>query len=227
MNPDRLLPPGQREIFTFPRFGLTRFARRFPYETDRIRIDVIGDVEQPLRLSDPFGALKPVVQVADFHCVTTWTKRNVSWGGVRCKDFFNDIVAVDARPRKNATFVVFGCQDGYEVGMQLEDLMAPDVMLATTHAGAPLSVAHGAPLRLVAPSHYAYKSAKHISKIEFRSEERTYRAAAFEFMDHPRARVELEERGRLFPGWLLRWLYRPLIGMTIRRFATALRNHRE
>ena len=28
---------------------------------------MIGDVEQPLRLSDPFGALKPVVQVADFH----------------------------------------------------------------------------------------------------------------------------------------------------------------
>jgi DMSO/TMAO reductase YedYZ molybdopterin-dependent catalytic subunit len=30
-----------------------------------------------------------------------------------------------------------------------------------------LTVAHGAPLRLVAPAHYGYKSAKHLSRIEF------------------------------------------------------------
>ena len=29
-------------------------------------------------------------------------------------------------------------------------------------------------------------------------------------MGHPRARVALEERGRWVPGWLLRYLYRPL-----------------
>ena len=227
MDHDRSLPPGQREIDTFPRFGLPKFARRFPYEIDQIAIDVMGDVEQPLRLSDPFGRLQQVVQVSDFHCVTTWTKRNVSWGGVRFKDFFNDIVAIDAHPRPGAIFVIFGCQDGYEVGMRLEDLMAPEVILATRLDGAPLSVAHGAPLRLVAPAHYGYKSAKHVNRIKFRCEERTYSDARFEFMDHPRARVALEERGMIFPGWLLRWLYRPLVRMTVRMFATALSKYRE
>ena len=41
-------------------------------------------------------------------------------------------------------------------------------------------------------------------------------------MDHPRARVALEERGRWLPNWLLRRLYRPLIGPTAARFEQAL-----
>jgi hypothetical protein len=41
-------------------------------------------------------------------------------------------------------------------------------------------------------------------------------------MDHPRARVAMEERGRIFPGWVLRYLYRPLIGPTVKRFQRAL-----
>lgn len=35
-------------------------------------------------------------------------------------------------------------------------------------------------------------------------------------MDH-------EEQGRGFPGWLLRYLYRPLVGMTVRRFERELK----
>ena len=41
-------------------------------------------------------------------------------------------------------------------------------------------------------------------------------------MVHPRARVAGEERGQWIPGWLLRYLYRPLIRPTAARFARAL-----
>jgi hypothetical protein len=34
-------------------------------------------------------------------------------------------------------------------------------------------------------------------------------------LDHPRARVALEERGQFLPGWLLRYAFRPLIQPTI------------
>jgi hypothetical protein len=44
-------------------------------------------------------------------------------------------------------------------------------------------------------------------------------------MDHPRARVALEERGRGLPGWLLRYLYRPLIPGTVTWFARAMAEH--
>jgi hypothetical protein len=36
-------------------------------------------------------------------------------------------------------------------------------------------------------------------------------------MDHPRARVMLEERGQFLPGWLLRYLFRPFIQSIIRK----------
>lgn len=225
MNRNTTLPLGQREIAALPRFGLTKFAYRFPSETEEIVIDVGGDVGQSVRLSTELRDLERINQTSDFHCVTTWTKRNVNWSGFRFIDFYEELVRKQARPKPNADFVVFRGQDGYRVGMRLEDLVVRDVMLADSLEGQALPIAHGAPLRLVAPAHYGYKSAKHVTSIEFWCDERTYRAAAFRFMDHPRARVKHEERGRIFPGWLLRRLYRPLIEPTKRKFDDALIVH--
>lgn len=106
--------------------------------------------------------------------------------------------------------------------MLLADLLNADVLLADTLDGQALSVEHGAPLRLIAPGHYGYKSVKHLCQMEFRAEGSGYRASGFRFMDHPRARVALEERGRVAPGWLLRYLYRPLVAGNIARFARAM-----
>lgn len=182
-------------------------------------------MEVTVHLSSGLGELKRVEQVSDFHCVTTWTKRNVRWSGFRFSDFYEKLVLTQAHPELNAKFVVFSCQDGYRVGMQLEDLLAPDVILADRLEGQALPIAHGAPLRLVAPAHYGYKSPKHVSKIEFWRDERNYRPAGYKLMDHPRARVKREERGRIFPGWLLRQIYRQLIESTKRKFAHALATH--
>lgn len=219
------LPPGQREINTLPRFGMTMFANRFPTQTEEIAIDVSGDVEKPIRISTNLSELNRVDQVSDFHCVTTWTKRNVSWSGFRFVDFYNELVLSQARPRPDATQVLFRGQDGYRVGMPLGDLLAPEVLLADRMDGQRLPVANGAPLRLVAPAHYGYKNAKHISRIDFVNTEQRYRSGAFQFMDHPRARVEHEERGTIFPGWMLRYLYRPLINPTRRKFKKTLAEH--
>jgi DMSO/TMAO reductase YedYZ molybdopterin-dependent catalytic subunit len=109
--------------------------------------------------------------------------------------------------------------------MLLTDLLNPDVLLADTLNGRPLCVEHGAPLRLVAPKHYGYKSVKHLCRMEFKAENTGYRVSGFKFMDHPRARVALEERGRLVPGWLLRYLYRPLVPGTVARFSKAMAEH--
>jgi DMSO/TMAO reductase YedYZ molybdopterin-dependent catalytic subunit len=118
--------------------------------------------------------------------------------------------------------VVLRGQDGYRAALPLEDLLADDVLLADALDGSPLAVEHGAPLRLVAPAHYGYKSVKHLSRIEFWRDDRRYRPAGFRFMDHPRARVLQEERGRRVPGWLRRYLYRPLVRPTMARFAAAM-----
>lgn len=216
------LPPGQRETSAFPRFGLAQFARRFPKEPSRPEIWLAGDVEHELSVPDALQGLPRVEQVSDFHCVTTWSRRSLRWGGVRFVDFFEQIVVPRAQPLQDTTFLIFRGQDGARSSMLLEDLLVPDVLLADTLDGIPLTVEHGAPLRLVAPAQYGYKSVKHLSRIEFRRDYQAYRPSAFRFMDHPRARVALEERGRWVPGWLLRHLYRPLVSGTVVRFAKAL-----
>ncbi|MCA3237572.1 MAG: molybdopterin-dependent oxidoreductase [Limnohabitans sp.] len=215
------LPPGQRESATFHRFGLTQFAQRFPNHTSSCALEVIGSVTRTLHLVDALQGLPRIEQTSDFHCVTTWSYRALRWEGVRFVDFYNQVLLPQAAPQASATLVALRGQDGARTGMLLEDLLAPDVLLADRLDGEPISVDHGAPLRLVAPAHYGYKSVKHLSRIEFREPSAGYRVSGLSFMDHPRARVANEERGRVLPGWLLRYLYRPLIPGTVSRFAKA------
>lgn len=219
------LPPGQRERSDFPRFGLIPMAKRFPRDMSR-RFAIGGEVEVPLDLADALQGLPRVEQTSDFHCVTTWSYRGLRWSGVRFVDFYDSVVVPRARPRAEATLVALRAQDGARTAMLLEDLLAPDVLLADSLNGEALGVEHGAPLRLVAPRHYAYKSVKHLSRIEFRRLESGYAHTGFRFMDHLRARVDFEERGRVAPGWLLRYAYRPLIGPTVKTFAKATNAHR-
>lgn len=118
--------------------------------------------------------------------------------------------------------MILRCQDGYKTSLPLADLLADSVLFAERLNGEPLQIGHGAPLRLVAPAHYGYKNVKHVYGVEFWHDDRNYLPAAFRFMDHPRARVALEERGRGVPGWLLRYLYRPLVRPVIWLFRRAL-----
>jgi DMSO/TMAO reductase YedYZ molybdopterin-dependent catalytic subunit len=110
--------------------------------------------------------------------------------------------------------------DKYKSSLLLEDALADDVLLADKLDAQPLSFEHGAPLRIVAPAHYGYKNVKHLSNIELLQDATSYKPRIPRFMEHPRARIAYEERGRYFPGWLLRYLYRPLIEGTVRKMKT-------
>ncbi len=88
------LPPGQRERPDHPRFGLLPFATRFPSRTERIELHVSFPdsgtahasalpVNVGTDVDNPLAQLPRVEQTSDFHCVTTWTRRGLRWGGVR------------------------------------------------------------------------------------------------------------------------------------------------
>lgn len=218
-----MLPPGQRESSVFHRFGLTPFATRFPIETERQVLRLSGAVTQAVEIEDPLDELTRIDQVSDFHCVTTWSVRSLVWQGVRFSEFYDRVIRPLASPGEDATLIAISAQDGARTGMHLEDLLDPSVLLADRLNGESLSVDHGAPLRLVAPKHYGYKSVKYIKEFKFLRAHEDYPATGLKFMDHPRARVEHEERGRVLPGSLLRYLYRPLVRGTARRFAEASR----
>lgn len=217
------LPPGQVETDRFPRFGIPDFADRFPRVLDRVEVQVDGDVGRPMTLGAAWEGLPRTEQVSDFHCVTTWTRRGLRWGGVRFADLYERILLPHAEADPEAEVVVFRGQDGYRAALPLADLLAPDVLLADRLGGEPLSVAHGAPVRLVAPAHYGYKSVKHVHRITVRRRAEGYREPGPRFITHPRGRVAFEERSRSLPGRPLRYLYRPMIRRVADRFDQALR----
>ena len=226
MSDETKLPPGQYELDQFPRFGLSQFASRFPKETRQVYLKITGDLDEPVTVSDELRRLPRVDQTSDLHCVTTWTRCSLRWSGFRFSDFYERIVIPRARPKPDALFVIFRCQDSYASSMPLADLLADTVLLADRLNGEPLPIEHGAPLRLVAPAHYGYKNPKHVSAVEFWRDGRQYRPPTpFRFTDHPRARVALEERGRGVPGWLLRYLYRPVVRPGIWLFQRANERH--
>lgn len=221
------LPPNQYEYPSYDRFGLGLFAFRFPSNTDSIELSIGGDVSSELVVSEQLAELPRVQQHSDFHCVTTWSVRNLHWEGVRFSDFYQQIVQRLAIPKEGASFVVFRGQDRYACSMQLQDLLRDDVLLADTLNGEKLGVDHGAPIRLVAPSHYGYKNVKHISRIEFWQGRKNYR---FPFpypdlMDHPRGRVAFEERARFIPNWIIRPLYRALMPFARRKHQKGLQQY--
>ena len=121
---------------------------------------------------------------------------------------WQQLIEQDAAPEPDATHIRVRGADGYWAVLDLEDALRPEVMLANSLEGRPLNALHGAPLRLVSPQQYGYKSVKHVTAISIHNRApRRYGGA----MEHPRARVAFEERHTRIAGRLLRWPYRALI----------------
>jgi DMSO/TMAO reductase YedYZ molybdopterin-dependent catalytic subunit len=106
-------------------------------------------------------ALPQTSDVSDFHCVTTWSRLDVPWVGVKVS-----AVLALAGPTGRATHAMTYGYDGYSTNVSLRDLLEEDVLLVHTADGAPLPVEHGGPCRIITPRLYAWKGAKWISRIE-------------------------------------------------------------
>jgi DMSO/TMAO reductase YedYZ molybdopterin-dependent catalytic subunit len=223
MNDTMPLPPGQKEREDFPRFGVTAFASFQAPVSATYTLLLAGDIESISICRNDLAGLERIEYVSDFHCVATWSHRGVSWSGFRFRDVFEQIVQPRIPSGISIALVAFRGLDGYRASLPLDDALADTVLIADTLNGEPLPSKHGAPLRLVAPAHYGYKNVKHLSKIELWRDGRSYRPIIPRIMEHPRARVAYEERGRILPGWLLRYIYRPLINRIIRQFERASR----
>lgn len=159
------LPPGQHLTSSFPVLDL---GIKPNVPLNEWRLTIIGLVDNPSTFTwEEFNALPPFEDVSDFHCVTTWSKFDVRWGGVA---FFTlaDIV----RPKPEARHVLFTSYDDYTTNVRIEDLMDDDVLIATKYDGQPLPLEHGGPARMVIPKLYAWKSAKFLRSIEFAAEDK-------------------------------------------------------
>jgi DMSO/TMAO reductase YedYZ molybdopterin-dependent catalytic subunit len=212
------LPPGQRAVKGFPRFGTHLHRPPPPVPPDPV-IEIGGAVTEPFSVPLPRLAALPRRQLtADFHCVAGWSATGLCWEGVAFETFYGTIIEPALRPGASITHVVFGGLDGYRSIVSIEDALAEDVLIAQRLDGRPLDPDHGAPVRLVSPKQYGFVSTKHLCRIDVRN------AAARQTDDylepfqrgpliqpHPRARVWEEERHRYLPAWTVRPIYRLLV----------------
>lgn len=208
------LPPGQRPIEGFPRFG-EHLARPAPAVPVDPVIEVRGAVTEAFDV--PLATLATLPRRAlraDFHCVAGWSATDLRWEGVSFETFYRRVVAPALAPDAVVTHVVFRGLDGYRSVVSIEDALADGVLVADHLDGHPLDGDHGAPARLVSPSQYGYVSTKHLCGVEVRTAEpRDAHASplgALLFRRHPRARVWEEERHGSLPAWLVRPAYRAL-----------------
>lgn len=127
------------------------------------KLTIDGAVEHPAVLNwTDFLALPQTDDTSDFHCVTTWSKLNMNWKGVRLLD-----LAALVQPKENATHIMCYGYDDYTTNVSLEEALKPDVLLVHTVEGNPLPPEHGGPVRMITPQLYAWKGSKWIKRIEF------------------------------------------------------------
>lgn len=161
-------PPGQNvlEKREWPVLDLGLEAPAISPERWRLVVD--GAVEAPLTLSyAELLALPQADEEADFHCVTGWSILDLAFRGVRLQT-----VLALARPTAEATHLMAHASDGYSTNLPLEEALKPDVLLVHQVEGAPLSRAHGGPVRIVVPQLWAWKGAKWVSRLELLTHDR-------------------------------------------------------
>jgi DMSO/TMAO reductase YedYZ molybdopterin-dependent catalytic subunit len=153
MDLQKRLPPGQVLTKGWPVLQAGSIPN---VSKDSWRLRVHGEVENELSISYPeLLNLKRTVQVCDIHCVTSWSKFDVPWEGVR----FRDLMDI-AKPTQKAHFAIFECEHGFATNLPIELLYDDDVMIAFKAQGLDLEAAHGGPVRMLVPKKYFYKSAK-------------------------------------------------------------------
>ncbi len=127
---------------------------------------------------DDIKALPRVEMITELKCIEGWSVIT-HWAGAR----FSDFVARYLPPAKNGgapdpsrlqdlvRYVSLLTPDGgYYVGMDMPSMLHPQTLLCYEMNFAPLTLEHGAPLRLVTPTKYGIKLIKRIGRIEFTDE---------------------------------------------------------
>ncbi len=105
--------------------------------------------------------------IFNFKCIEGWSQISW-WGGLRLSDFLQ---AFNLDQESTLLYIGMSTPDTeYSVGIDMLSAMHPQTILAYEMNGQPLIPEHGAPLRLIIPVKYGYKSLKQVGSIYFNNE---------------------------------------------------------
>jgi DMSO/TMAO reductase YedYZ molybdopterin-dependent catalytic subunit len=113
-------------------------------------------------------------QITRLVCVEGWSAI-AWWAGLRFDDLLHAHPPMSqakwARLESSVNLGPWGNPDPYYVSLDLSTARHPQTLLATHLNGKPLSVAHGAPLRLLVPVKLGLKNVKAITRISYTGDE--------------------------------------------------------
>jgi sulfoxide reductase catalytic subunit YedY len=161
--------------FTFDKHGVAELAKNFI--TDPWKVEVGGLVHNPKTydIGDLVKRFSPEERIYRMRCVEGWAMV-IPWQGFQLSKLLDEV-----EPMTSAAYVCFvslldpsqmpGQKNNsfpwpYEEGLRLDEARHDLTLLGTGLYGKPLAPQNGAPLRLVVPWKYGYKSIKSIVKIE-------------------------------------------------------------
>ncbi|AZI14812.1 protein-methionine-sulfoxide reductase catalytic subunit MsrP [Avibacterium paragallinarum] len=167
----------------FYEFGVDKgspaqYAKHF--KTDPWKVEITGEVENPLTLDldDLYKRYPLQERIYRFRCVEAWSMV-IPWIGFELNALLKEV-----KPTSRAKYVVFetlydpeqmpgqknyffggGIEYPYVEGLTIAEAMHPLTLLSVGLYGKTLSPQNGAPIRLVVPWKYGFKSIKSIVKI--------------------------------------------------------------
>ena len=162
--------------FTFNKTDSTSLAQNL--QTDPWSVEIIGEVEKPgvYHLEDLLSQQSLQEYIYRFRCVEAWSMV-VPWVGFPLASLLKMV-----KPLSSAQFVKFTAiydpnvmpnqkvnamlEWPYVEGLRIDEAMHPLTILAVGMYGESMPKQNGAPLRLVVPWKYGFKSIKAIVKIE-------------------------------------------------------------
>jgi sulfoxide reductase catalytic subunit YedY len=145
-----------------------------------VKVDGLVDNPGDYALGDLIGGLTVEERIYRFRCVEAWSMV-VPWGGIELADIlarigvqegaryvaFETDVQPDVMPGVQRQVIPFP----YVEGLRLDEAMHPLTIIATGIYGKPIPNQNGAPIRLVVPWKYGFKSIKSIIRISLVADE--------------------------------------------------------
>jgi DMSO/TMAO reductase YedYZ molybdopterin-dependent catalytic subunit len=131
-------------------------------------LSVEGLVHNPAKLSlSDIQALPAVAQVSRMKCVECWSAV-AKWEGFHLRSLQQLV-----EPAPQANWLHFYCADGYYESLPINSLLEERVLFVHYMNNQVLPDIYGAPLRLMVPFLYGYKSPKAIVRLVFADQELT------------------------------------------------------
>ena len=147
------------------------------FEVDPWKVKVSGECSKPMALDlDDLFDFEQEERLYHFRCVERWAM-NVPWTGFELRKLLQRV-----EPKSSAKYVRFistyrldqmpGAKQApsypwpYHEALRMDEAMNPLTLVVTGVYGEPLLKQHGAPVRIIAPWKYGYKSPKSIVNIE-------------------------------------------------------------